>query len=251
VATVHGSNVTGTLQPVGELGRLCREHEVPLVVDAAQSLGHVPIDVQEQQIDLLAFPGHKGLLGPLGTGGLYIRPGLETKMQTVREGGTGSISETPIHPDFMPDRFEAGSHNAIGLIGLSEGVKWLLDQGIDSVHQHEQTLIDTFLRWLNEADMPGLEVFGPTTNDQRCAVFSIRIEGYDNPVHLSEALEQQFGILTRSGVHCAPLAHETIGTHGRGGTTRFSFGPFTTVADVERAGEAVQTICQAQATVLG
>jgi len=251
VAMVHGSNVTGTLQPVGEIGAICREHDVPLAVDAAQSLGHVPIDVQRDAIDLLAFPGHKGLLGPLGTGGLYIRPGIEQRMRTVREGGTGSISETPIHPDFMPDRFEAGSHNAIGLIGLSEGVKWLLEQGVENLWAHEQRLIDTFLSWLSEADMPGLELFGPLTRDNRCAVFSIRVEGFENPVHLSEALEQQFGLLTRSGVHCAPLAHETLGTHERGGTTRFSFGPFLTEADVHRAGEAVQTLCQAQATVLG
>jgi cysteine desulfurase family protein len=251
VAMVHGSNVTGTLQRVESVGAICREADVALVVDAAQTAGHVPIDVQRDNIDLLAFPGHKGLLGPLGTGGLYIRPGVEQQMQTVREGGTGSVSETPIHPDFMPDRFEAGSHNAIGLIGLSAGVQWLLDQGVDELWQHEQRLIQIMLDWLHEADMPGLHLYGPPTAEHRCGVFSIRIDSYEEPVHLSQALEKQFGILTRSGVHCAPLAHETLGTHELGGTTRFSFGPFLSEADVHRAGEALQAVCQAQAALLG
>jgi len=251
VAIVHGSNVTGTLQPMREIGQICRERELPLVVDAAQTLGHVPIDVQRENIDLLAFPGHKGLLGPLGTGALYIRSGLERQLQTIREGGTGSISETPVQPDFMPDRFEAGSHNAIGLIGLSEGVQWLLDQDVENLWQHEQALIDRMLTWLNETDMPGLTLYGPNIRDHRCGVFSIRIDSYDQPLHLSERLEKQFGVLTRSGVHCAPLAHETLGTRDLGGTTRFSFGPFLTEADVDRIGEAVQTTCQAQAALMG
>ncbi|MEX1017133.1 MAG: aminotransferase class V-fold PLP-dependent enzyme, partial [Phycisphaeraceae bacterium] len=112
IAVVHGSNVTGTLQPVAEIGAIAREHDVPFLVDAAQTLGHLPVDVQRDHIDLLAAPGHKGLLGPLGTGFLYIRPGLEKQMRTVREGGTGSVSEHDVQPDFMPDRFEPGSHNA-------------------------------------------------------------------------------------------------------------------------------------------
>ena len=244
IAIVHGSNVTGTLQPVREIGRIAREHDIPLIVDAAQSIGHLPIDVQRDHIDLLAFPGHKGLLGPLGTGGLYIRPGLEKRLQTVREGGTGSISEQPVQPEFMPDRFESGSHNAIGLIGLSEGVKWILDQGIDNLWAHEQRLIDLMLQGLDPEHTPGLTLFGPPTRDHRCGVFSIRIEGYDQPLKLSETLEQQFGILTRSGVHCAPLAHETVGTRQCGGTTRFSLGPFVTEEDVRRATHAVQTLCR-------
>lgn len=122
IAVVHGSNVTGTVQPIRDIGRIAREAGVPFLVDAAQTLGHLPLNVREDCIDLLAFPGHKGLLGPLGTGGLYIRPGLEKKMRTVREGGTGSRSEQDIQPDFMPDRFEPGSHNAIGIVGLSQGV---------------------------------------------------------------------------------------------------------------------------------
>ncbi|MFW6060027.1 MAG: aminotransferase class V-fold PLP-dependent enzyme [Phycisphaeraceae bacterium] len=249
IAIVHGSNVTGTLQPVADIGRIAREHDIPFVVDAAQTLGHVNVDVQRDCIDLLAAPGHKGLLGPLGTGILYIRPGIEQRMRTVREGGTGSVSEHDTQPDFLPDRFEAGSHNAIGILGLSEGVQWILDRGIDALWAHEQQLCRVMLEGLNDADrVPGLKLFGPPTVAHRCGVFSVRIDapgsGYDDPVALADALEQEFGLLTRPGIHCAPLAHQTLGTHAAGGTTRFSFGPFTREDDTRDAVDALATLCQ-------
>ena len=246
IAVVHGSNVTGTLQPVREIGRIAREAAVPLLVDAAQTLGHLPIDVQADHIDLLAFPGHKGLLGPLGTGGLYIRPGLEKMMRTVREGGTGSKSELDVQPDFMPDRFEPGSHNAIGIIGLSEGVKWLLDKGVETLWAHEQELIRTMVEGFQsvQSSGQGLIYYGPQGVKDRCGAFSVHVEGYDSPATLSEVLEQEFGILTRSGIHCAPLAHQTIGTHALGGTTRLSFGPFLSVQDVRYACDALAQVCE-------
>ena len=244
IATVHGSNVTGTVQPIGEIGRIAREHDVPLLVDAAQSLGHLPVDVEAELIDLLAFPGHKGLLGPLGTGGLYIRPGIEKLMRTVREGGTGSVSEHDVQPDFMPDRFEAGSHNAIGILGLSEGVQWILDRGVDSLWAHERELMSVMLESLR--GMEGVTLFGPDTMANRCGVFSVRVEGYEDPQVLSEVLERDFGILTRSGIHCAPLAHQTIGTDAVGGTTRLSFGPFVTVDDVRHACDALEEVATRQ-----
>ncbi len=249
VAVVHGSNVTGTLQPIREIGRICREFAVPFLVDAAQTLGHMPVDVQADCIDLLAFPGHKGLLGPLGTGGLYIRPGLEKIMLTVREGGTGSRSDLDTHPDFMPDRFEPGSHNAIGIIGLSEGVQWILDRGVDLLWSHEQMLIRQMVEGLTALRPHGLSYVGPQGVRDRCGVFSIRVNGYDQPQTLSDVLESEFGILTRSGIHCAPLAHKTVGTHGLGGTTRFSFGPFLQVPDVRYCCDALATIAQRQPTV--
>ncbi|HEX7008873.1 MAG TPA: aminotransferase class V-fold PLP-dependent enzyme [Phycisphaeraceae bacterium] len=242
IAVVHGSNVTGTLQPIAAIGRIAREHDIPLLVDAAQTLGHVPVDVQRDCIDLLAFPGHKGLLGPLGTGGLYIRPGIEKRMRTVREGGTGSISEQDLQPDFMPDRFEPGSHNAIGIIGLSEGVRWILDRGVDQLWRHEQELTAAMIEGLQD-DTPGLTYYGPQGVEHRCGVFSVRIEGFEGPQALADILEKEFGILTRAGVHCAPLAHKTIGTHALGGTTRLSLGPFLTVQDVRDACEALRTVC--------
>jgi cysteine desulfurase family protein len=248
VAVVHGSNVTGTLQPIPEIGAICREYAVPLLVDAAQTAGHLPIDVQTDCIDLLAAPGHKGLLGPLGTGFLYIRPGLEKSMRTVREGGTGSVSELDVQPDFMPDRFEPGSHNAIGIIGLSEGVKYILDATVDKLWAHERRLVQTMIEGLHdEASLPGLLLFGPPGIKHRCGVFSLRIEGYESPTALAEDLEQQFGILTRAGIHCAPRAHATVGTHDLGGTTRMSFGPFIQPQDVKYACDALSQLCLQQA----
>jgi cysteine desulfurase family protein len=244
IAIVHGSNVSGTLQPIRAIGRIAREHGVFYLVDGAQTVGHVPVDVRADGIDLLAFPGHKGLLGPLGTGALYIRPGVENHIQTIREGGTGSVSERDVQPDFMPDRFECGSHNAIGIIGLSEGVKWVLDQGIDKLWAHERELVRAMIEGLTDTGaMPGLRYFGPQGVKDRCGVFSVRIEGVDQPQALSDLLEQRYGILTRSGIHCAPLAHMTFGTHAVAGMTRFSFGPFLNKRDVKYACDALGQIC--------
>lgn len=244
IALVHGSNVSGTLQPVSQVGRIAREHNIPFLVDAAQTLGHVPIDIEADCIDMLAFPGHKGLLGPLGTGGLYIRPGIEKRMATVREGGTGSVSERDTQPDFMPDRFETGSHNAIGIIGLSEGVRYILEQGAENLWQHEQDLVRVMIDGLSETgEMPGLTYFGPQGVKNRCGVFSVRIAGFDQPQTLSDLLESQFGILTRSGLHCAPHAHRTFGTDQLAGTTRFSLGPFLTKQDVKYACDALGQVC--------
>ncbi|HWE96950.1 MAG TPA: aminotransferase class V-fold PLP-dependent enzyme [Tepidisphaeraceae bacterium] len=243
IAITHVSNVTGTIQPIREIGRIAREAGVPFIVDAAQSAGHVPIDVQANGIDLLAAPGHKGLLGPLGTGFLYIRPGVEKILATIREGGTGSVSELDRQPDFMPDKYEPGSHNAVGIIGLSEGVNWILGQTVQKLHEHDRELVGTFLEGIG--DIEGLTYYGPRGVKDRVGVFSIRVEGYD-PHELSSALESSFGILTRSGIHCAPLAHEAIGTAALGGTTRLSFGPFLSMQDVSFATDAVAEIAAAR-----
>lgn len=244
IALLHGSNVTGVVQPITEIGKIAREHGVIYLVDGAQSLGHLPLDVRESRIDLLAAPGHKGLLGPLGTGFLYIRPGVEQQMTTLREGGTGTQSELDIQPEFLPDRFEPGSHNTPGIIGLSEAIAWILDRGIENMARHEHTLARAFLEELHSQDTPGLKLYGPPAADQRCNVYSIRIDGFDQPQMLSDELENQFGILTRSGLHCAPGAHRTIGTLKLGGTTRLSFGPFVTVDEVRKTADAIAAICQ-------
>ena len=239
IAVTHVSNVTGTVQPVREIGRIAREAGIPFVVDAAQSAGHLPIDVQADCIDLLAAPGHKALLGPLGTGFLYVRPGLEKKLRTTREGGTGSVSEQAVQPDFMPDKYEPGSHNAIGLLGLSEGAKWVAEQTVEKLAAHDADLTRTFLEGVS--DVEGLTYYGPRGVRHRVGVFSVRVEGYD-PHELSAVLEGTYGILTRSGIHCAPLAHEAIGTAALGGTTRFSFGPFLSKQDVKYATDALAEI---------
>ncbi|HSV15285.1 MAG TPA: aminotransferase class V-fold PLP-dependent enzyme, partial [Tepidisphaeraceae bacterium] len=239
IAITHVSNVTGTVQPIREIGRIARKHGVPFIVDAAQSAGHLPIDVQADNIDLLAAPGHKGLLGPLGTGFLYIRPGIESQLRSIREGGTGSVSENDRQPDFLPDKYEPGSHNAIGIVGLSEGVKWIAEQTIDKLAAHDLDLVRTFIDGVS--DVEGLTYFGPQGVRDRVGVFSVRIDGYD-PHELSAILESQYGILTRSGIHCAPLAHAAIGTSETGGATRFSFGPFLSKQDVKYATDALAEI---------
>jgi cysteine desulfurase/selenocysteine lyase len=239
IAVTHASNVTGTVQPIRKIGMIAREHGIPFLVDAAQSAGHLPIDVQMDCIDLLAAPGHKGLLGPLGTGFLYIRPGLESRLQTLREGGTGSVSESDRQPDFLPDKFEPGSHNAIGIIGLSEGVQWVLDQGIENLARHQTELCGTFIDGI--ADVDGLTYFGPRGVKNRLGVFSVRIQGMD-PQELAAVLESGYGILTRAGIHCAPAAHMAIGTSSDGGTTRLSFGAFSSAQDVQFAADALADI---------
>jgi cysteine desulfurase family protein len=239
IAITHVSNVIGTIQPIREIGKIAREHGVPFVVDAAQSAGHVPIDVQADCIDLLAAPGHKALLGPLGTGFLYLRPGMEKTVRTLREGGTGSVSEDDRQPDFLPDKYEPGSHNAIGIIGLAEGVKYITDQTVEKLASHDLDLVRTFLEGISNIE--GLTYFGPPGVRNRIGVFSVKLDGYE-PQELSAILESQFGILTRSGIHCAPLAHTAIGTIATGGTTRFSFGPFLSKQDVKFATDALGDI---------
>ncbi len=231
IALVHASNVIGTIQPVAEVGASARKRGIPFLVDAAQTAGHLPIDVEALCADLLAMPGHKGLMGPLGTGALYIKPGMESRLRPLLEGGTGSASERPVQPEFMPDKFESGSHNAIGLAGLSAAIGWVETRTIEALAGHERTICNRFLD--GAAQVHGLTVYGPPVAEGRVAVFSVRLAGLE-PSELSAAMETEFGILTRSGIHCAPLAHEALGTHRDGGTTRVSFGAFSTQDDVDR-----------------
>jgi len=234
------SNVTGTLQPIDAVAAVARERDVPCLIDAAQSAGHVELDVQALGADFVAFPGHKGLLGPLGTGVLYIRPGAEHELPTMKEGGTGTISEQPVQPQTMPDKYEVGSHNAVGLAGLSEGVAWLLTRGVASVRAHDRQLCELFLEQTDGVE--GLAVYGPRDLGHRAGVFSTNVVGLA-PGELAALLERDFGICTRPGVHCAPLAHKTIGTHPDG-TCRFSFGPFTTEAHVRAGARALRQIAE-------
>jgi cysteine desulfurase family protein len=240
IACQHASNVTGTLQPIAEVAAIARQADVPCLIDAAQSVGHVMLDVQALGADFVAFPGHKGLLGPLGTGMLYIRPGAEDNLPTMKEGGTGTISEQPVQPATMPDKYEIGSYNAIGLAGLSAGVAWLLDHGLERVAAHDRQLCRLFLELAGGIEH--LTVYGPRELDDRTGVFSVTI-ALLAPGELAAAMEDDFGILTRSGVHCAPLAHQTIGTYPAG-TCRLSFGPFTTAEQIRKAAAALASIAE-------
>jgi selenocysteine lyase/cysteine desulfurase len=245
VALNHASNVTGVIQPVAHVGRLCAEAGVRFLVDASQSLGHIPVDVRAMHIDLLAFPGHKGLLGPQGTGALYIRPGVERELATIREGGTGSISDLDVMPDVMPDTYEPGSHNALGIAGLSEGVRWLLDRGVDAVAAHERAVAQAFLAAIESADAPaaGLRLLG-STSVPHVGVFSFVHSSID-PAELGTLLETEYGVLTRAGLHCAPLVHQTLGTTN-GGAVRFSLGPYISAADATFAAGALCELARAE-----
>lgn len=235
VVMTHASNVTGALQPIAAIGEICRARGITFLVDAAQTAGHVPIDFSALPIDLLATPGHKGLLGPLGTGVLLVRGGMEKLMVSWREGGTGSGSESPSQPDWAPDKFESGSHNLPGLAGLAAALDWLASRGLARLRAHEETLTRSMVERLTAIDR--LQLFGARDPSARVGVFSVRVSGFA-PEELSAALEQ-FGILTRAGLHCAPLAHRAIGTDLTGGTTRLSLGSFTTLEDVETACAAL------------
>lgn len=241
LAITHASNVTGVIQPIVEIGAITREREVTFLVDAAQTLGHVPIDVQISNVDLLAFPGHKGLLGPLGTGGLYLRPGMEHLIDTVREGGTGSVSERDVQPQNLPDKYEPGSHNGPGIAGLAASVQWILDRGVDSLREHEQTLTRIVLDELRDA--PGIRILGPSHAEVRTGVISFTIDGIE-PADAVAILEGHFGVLARSGLHCAPLAHAAYGTAAHGGAIRVSVGPFLTEDDARYAANAVKEVAR-------
>jgi len=243
IAITHGSNVTGAIQPIRAIGKIAREAGVPLIVDAAQTAGHIPIDVQADCIDLLAAPGHKSLLGPPGTGFLYLTPGMEKRVRPLKEGGTGSLSEEPRQPDLMPDRYESGSLNAIGIAGLLEGVKWVEAHTIEKLAAMDQDLVRTFIEGLD--GITGLTYFGPQSVRDRIGVFSVRLDCM-GAADLSTALEEHYGILTRAGLHCAPLVHRAIGTADLGGTTRFSFGPFLSRQDVSFATDALAQIATDQ-----
>jgi cysteine desulfurase family protein len=229
VALVHASNVSGSIQPISEVGDIARRKGVPFLVDAAQSAGALPIDVDAMKIDLLAFPGHKALLGPLGTGGLYMREGLD--LETLREGGTGSQSEQEVQPDFLPDKYEPGSHNALGLSGLKGGLEFLLRETVAKVRAHEESLTAQFLAGVSQ--IKEIKVFGPRNAARQVAVVSLQLGDFA-PLELSHRLFERGGLMTRSGLHCAPGAHQTLGTYPLG-TTRFSFGYFNTPAQIDKA----------------
>jgi len=239
IAVVHGSNVCGSIQDIAAIGKIAQAHQIPFLVDAAQTIGHRNIDVQALGIDVLVFPGHKGLLGPLGTGIMYVRDGFEDNMAPTRVGGTGSKSELPIHPDMMPDRYEAGSHNNIGIAGLSAAVEYLLDVGFEKIMAHDRLLIEAFYE--ETKGISGLTVYGPSAFDQQVGVFSVTLGDYE-PAELAAILEENFGLLTRPGIHCAPFAHQAIGSAALGGTCRFSIGKYTTLDDIKIATDALRQI---------
>jgi len=241
LATVHASNVTGAIQPLREIGALARAAGTLLLVDAAQSAGALPIDVEADGIDLLAFTGHKALLGPQGTGGLWARPGVEP--EPLVRGGTGSNSEQEEQPEFWPDRLESGTQNAVGIAGLLAGVTFIEKTGLAAIRSREEALTQRLLDGLLGAR--GITVHGPGSARERSPVVSVTFEGLV-PSEAGFLLEEGFGVLTRVGLHCAPAAHRAIGTWPQG-TVRFSPGYFTTAADIDTAIEGAQYLAAKKA----
>lgn len=223
----HASNVTGTINPIGEIGKLCLKHEIIFLVDAAQTAGTIPIDVQKMNIDLLAFPGHKGLLGPQGVGGLVISPAVSPR--PLKEGGTGSDSKSLLQPEPSPDRYESGTPNTPGIAGLGTGVKFILEQGLAKIQEKENALMSRLLEGLQQ--ISGVILYGPTSATERAAVVSINLEGIDS-LEAAMILDQAFNIAVRAGLHCAPDAHSVLGTLDKG-TIRISLGYFNTEEDID------------------
>ena len=238
IVITHASNVTGTLQPIAEIGSLARESGVRFAVDAAQTAGVCPLDMQKNAIDFLAFTGHKSLGGPQGTGGLVLNN--EVDLRPLLFGGTGSASESELQPSFLPDKLESGTLNAIGLAGLGAALTDLAAFGVDQVLPHEQKLLQRFRDGLRV--LPQIEVYGPVDPAESVGVLSLNVAGLPCD-EVGVRLEQKFGILTRTGLHCAPAAHRSIGTLAKG-TVRFSVSRFTTEAEIDAALAALAVIAR-------
>ena len=236
VVLTHASNVTGVIQPVADYGAIARRHNLVFMVDAAQTAGNYPIDVEASNIDLLAFSGHKGLLGPPGTGVLYV--GHRVDLDSLREGGTGSYSEQEEQPVTLPDRYESGTLNSVGISGLGAGLKYIFKEGLERIRTHEQYLIDRLIDGLS--NIPGLILYTARDRSKQAPVISCNIEGYE-PGEVGTILDQAFDIKVRTGLHCAPAAHRTLGTYPLG-TIRLSPGYFNTEEEIALTLQAVKKI---------
>jgi len=235
----HGSNVSGVVQDLAAIGRVCTEEGVPLAVDAAQTAGVVPIDMADANISFLAFTGHKCLFGPPGTGGICVAD--QAQIQGTIYGGTGVRSAHPYHLEEYPYRLEAGTLNLAGIAGLSAGVRWVMEKGIKNIHRHEMELLGSLQDGLSQ--IPGVTLFGTKSLERRVPTLSVSLENYD-AADVGAFLDVDHDILTRTGLHCAPLIHEHYGTAPRG-TVRFSIGPFNTEEQILKAVQAVEAV-QAQ-----
>jgi len=245
VAVTHASNVVGTITPIAEIISLAHQRGVPVLVDAAQTAGSVPIDVGALGVDLLACPGHKGLFGPQGTGFLYIAPHMN--VEPILFGGTGSRSDLESMPDFAPDRYEPGTQNTPGIAGLGAGVEFLLKRGVEQVRAHEIALVRQLMEGLAAID--GVTLHGPRDPERKSGVVLFTLDGVD-PAEIGDRLDDEFGIAVRVGVHCAPQAHRTIGTFPIGGV-RMSPGFFNTAEEIDRTVDAVSRIAKHPAVVDG
>ncbi|MBN1339959.1 MAG: aminotransferase class V-fold PLP-dependent enzyme [Bacteroidales bacterium] len=236
VVMIHGSNASGTVMPVAGIGEICRLKNILFMVDAAQTAGFIPIDIQKDNIDILAFTGHKKLYGPPGIGGLCIKDNI--LIETLIHGGTGSKSEMADHPAFYPDRLEAGTLNTVGVLGLKAGVQFILGKGIGSIRNQQLQLTEYLVVQLNNID--GIRIYGPGLSNERLPLVSFNI-GRIPPSDIAFILDRDFGIMSRAGIHCTPLAHQAMGSFPRG-TVRLSLGCFNTQQEIDYVAEALKKI---------
>ena len=236
IICTHGSNLTGNLVDIDRVGAIAKAHGILFVVDASQTAGVFPIDVQEMNIDILCFTGHKGLLGPQGTGGMYVREGL--KVKPLLSGGSGVQTYSKNHPAQMPTALEAGTLNAHGLAGLRAAIGYLQSIGIDTIRKKEQELMWYFYGQVKE--IPGVKIYGDFSQQERCAIVTLNLWEYDSS-EVSDALFMNYGISTRPGAHCAPLMHQALGTVEQG-AVRFSFSQYNTKEEVDQVVEALREL---------
>jgi cysteine desulfurase family protein len=239
VVVNHASNVIGTIQPVKEIGKFCREAGIPFVVDASQSAGKIPVDMEELNVDVVAFTGHKSLLGPTGIGGLYVREGIEIKH--TRAGGTGVRSAVKTHLDEYPYRLEYGTLNTMGVAGLHAGIKWIENKGLDNLH-HEEMRLTAMLRD-GLKDVEGVTLYCQDDLADHISVFLFNVDGLE-ALNTGTILDVDYNIASRTGLHCAPLVHEGIGTADIHGAVRFGIGPFNTEEHIDTAIQAVKEIAE-------
>jgi len=237
----HASNVIGTIQPLEAIGRICRERGVTFGIDASQSAGKVPIDMEQHHIDIIAFTGHKSLLGPTGIGGLYVRDGIE--IRHTRAGGTGVRSVERMHLDEYPYRLEYGTGNVVGIAGMYAGLKWIEEKGMDTIHKQEMRLTRILRDGLNELD--GVVLYCQDELTDHIAVISFNVDGME-ALNVGTLLDGEYDIACRTGLHCAPLVHEQLGTDRIGGAVRIGIGPFNTEDHIRTAIKAIGEIVDFQ-----
>ena len=238
IVTTHGSNLTGNLLDIGRLGGIAKKYGLLYIVDASQTAGVFDIDVQQMHIDILCFTGHKGLLGPQGTGGLYVRDGVEVR--PLLSGGSGVQTYLRSHPAQMPTALEAGTLNGHGIAGLGAAVRHILDTGMETIRQKEQALMWEFYTQVRQ--IPGITVYGDFSTQNRCPIVTLNVRDYDSG-EVSDALASEYGIATRSGAHCAPLMHKALGTVEQG-AVRFSFSHYNTEEEINFAVSALRELAQ-------
>jgi cysteine desulfurase/selenocysteine lyase len=235
----HASNVIGTIQPVKEIGRLCRERGIPFAIDASQSAGKIPVDMEDLNLDVIAFTGHKSLLGPTGIGGLYVREGVE--IRHTRAGGTGVRSAVRTHLYEYPYRLEYGTPNTLGIAGLHAGIKWLLEKGMEKLHAQEMELTKKLRDGLRNVD--GVTLYCLDDLEDHISVLLCNVDGFE-ALNTGTILDVDYNIACRTGLHCAPLVHEQLGTVNIHGGVRFGIGPFNTEDDIQTAVEAMREVAE-------